>query len=209
MSTVGRWIHIAVTSNVKQLDLSFCPKNNIEDVEMPHCLVTSGSLDILKLYLGARRLRLPNITGFLAQPCSKWEDTEGNCPSGLSLISCFMNKLDLLYISCPKLESLRIENNKDEYSLKEAWIQPKMEGNTISVVGISSVEYLSINFNFFLESLGLITTMDAFTMDNFNQILKYCPKLESLRLNIDQDFHGKYAYLDDYETRRILTPDVK
>lgn len=37
--------------------------------------------------------------------------------------------------------------------------------------------------------------MYAFTMDNFNQILKYCPKLESLRLNIDQLFSYQLVVL--------------
>ncbi|KAI3790662.1 hypothetical protein L2E82_03878 [Cichorium intybus] len=45
MSTVGRWIHAAVTRNVKELDLWFCPKDITDDVEMPHCLVTYGSLE--------------------------------------------------------------------------------------------------------------------------------------------------------------------
>ncbi|KAI3790660.1 hypothetical protein L2E82_03875 [Cichorium intybus] len=45
MSTVGRWIHAAVTRNVKQLDLGFCLKDSTEVVEMPHCLVTCGSLE--------------------------------------------------------------------------------------------------------------------------------------------------------------------
>lgn len=123
------------------------------------------------MYLEARRLRLPNITGFVLTSVDLLGDDDlvkgflESCPSlkGMSLLSCFMNELDLLYISCPKLESLRIENNKDDCmcdvfkiccpklvdldlkgliaynifferldSLKEAAIQPKMEGNTIS-----------------------------------------------------------------------------
>ncbi|KAI3790663.1 hypothetical protein L2E82_03879 [Cichorium intybus] len=153
MSTVGRWIHAAVTRNVKELDLGFCPKDITEDVELPHCLVTCNSL-------------------------------------------------------------------------KKAEILPELKGNTVSVVlssGISRVESLSIDLHIFsewiyaaidpglpnLKTLMLKTTMDAFTMDNLNNILKYYPKLKILHLMIELDFHGRYNSLDDAETRRILTRDVK
>ncbi|CAI9285262.1 unnamed protein product [Lactuca saligna] len=46
-SKLGRWIHMAVTRNIKKLDLMFCPKKeseDIKDIEMPHCLVTCRSL---------------------------------------------------------------------------------------------------------------------------------------------------------------------
>ncbi|KAL7599281.1 hypothetical protein Lser_V15G23325 [Lactuca serriola] len=52
--------------------------------------------------------------------------------------------------------------------------------------------------------------MDAFTMDDFNRILKYCPKLESLRLTIKQEF----AWTEEWElhkgdARRIFTSELK
>ncbi|CAI9285261.1 unnamed protein product [Lactuca saligna] len=271
MSTVGRWIHVAVTRNVRQLELTFRPKEDSEDVEMPNCLVTCGSLEVLTLNMLGHRLRLPNSMGFRALRVLKLSrvDLLGDdglvkgflerCPllEKLSLISCIMNELDLLCISCPKLEMLRIENDNDECmcdcimiscpklvdldlrghiaynfffdcpdSLKEAAIEPKLMNNTISVVlfpGISRVEYLSIHLHLFilcldgecdpslpnLRNLVLNTTMDAFTMDSFKRVLKYYPKLVSLELIIQQDFHGKYACLDKDETMRISTPDMK
>ncbi|KAL4590332.1 hypothetical protein LXL04_003261 [Taraxacum kok-saghyz] len=271
MSTVGRWIHYAVTRNVKQLDLVFSPKGNTDAAEMPHCLVNCGSLEVLKWYLPGGRLRLPNFTGFPAlrvldlDEADLQEDRElinGFLQSlplleELRLADCFMGELDLLCISCPKLKTLTLKKTiwdllmcdgikiscpklvdldirgyiADNFffecldSLKKAQIQPKLEGSTISVLfpGISRVEHLSIGLYFFIEcinaaldpslpkmkTLVLKTTMDAFTMDNFNQILKYYPKLESLKLIIKQIFHEEYEWLDEDETRKLLTPDVK
>ncbi|KAL7602500.1 hypothetical protein Lser_V15G23333 [Lactuca serriola] len=61
-----------------------------------------------------------------------------------------------------------------------------------------------------LKTLVLKATMDAFNVDELIRILKYCPKLENLKLiNIREDFNEKYEFLDEDETRRIMTPDVK
>ncbi|KAL4590327.1 hypothetical protein LXL04_003255 [Taraxacum kok-saghyz] len=272
MSTVGRWIHFAVTRNVKKLDLWFCPKGNTEAAEMPYCLVNCGSLEVLKLYLPRGRLRLPNFTGFPALRVLDLDDAnfeeDRELINGflqslllleeLRLADCFMGELDLLCISCPKLKTLTLEKISylrmcdgikiscpklvdldirgyiaDNFffecldSLKKAQIQPDLEGRDISVLfpGISPVEHLSIDLYFFIEcinaaldpslpkmkTLVLKTTMDAFTMDNFNQILKYYPKLESLKLIIKQIFGEEYWLLDldEDETRKLLTPDVK
>ncbi|CAI9285285.1 unnamed protein product [Lactuca saligna] len=66
MSTVGRWIHMAVTRNVKQLQLMFSPEEENEDVEMPNCLVTGSSLEVLRLNLRFRCLPVSNTMGFPA-----------------------------------------------------------------------------------------------------------------------------------------------
>ncbi|CAH1427140.1 unnamed protein product [Lactuca virosa] len=269
MSTVWRWIHVAVRKNVKELHLELHPNKLTDVFEMPHCLATCGSLEVLKLYLSARLLRLPNIMGFPALRVLDltYVDLEDDnlinnflesCPllEELSLICCFMNELALLRISNPNLKRLRIDNNENLLmcsgikiccpklvdmdltgniayriffecldSLKVVVIQPKFEGITKSVLfpGISRVEHLSIDLFFFLEciyaardpvlpnlkTLVIKTTMDAFTMENFNKVLKYYPKLESLKLIIKQDFDEKYEWLDEAETREILTSDVE
>ncbi|KAL7602495.1 hypothetical protein Lser_V15G23335 [Lactuca serriola] len=54
-----RWIHMAVTRNVKQLNLTFSPKEKTEAVELPHCLVTCSFLELLSLNLGYRCLSFP------------------------------------------------------------------------------------------------------------------------------------------------------
>ncbi|CAH1426976.1 unnamed protein product [Lactuca virosa] len=128
LSTVRRWIHMAVTRNVKQLHLMFYPQDENEDVEMPPCLVSCVSLEVLGLNLSYHRLRLTNIMGFpaLRDLDLIYVDLLGDRDvvkaffesfpllEGLSLISCFMNERGLLYISCPKLKVLRIENENDE-----------------------------------------------------------------------------------------------
>ncbi|CAI9285259.1 unnamed protein product [Lactuca saligna] len=218
------------------------------DIEMPNCLVISPSLESLRLSLGHHGLRLPNIMGFPALRVLDLTSVDlledGNlvkaflesCPllEDLTLDDCVLCKLDLLCISCLKLKKLSIvntydDNDDDGDSLKKAEIEPKSEGNNMSVLfpGISGVEYLCIDPYFFikciyaaidpglpnLKTLVLSTTMDAFTMDNFNRILKYYPKLESLKLIIEQDFHGsdgtEYGWLDEDETREILSIDLK
>ncbi|XP_023748992.3 F-box/LRR-repeat protein 13 [Lactuca sativa] len=278
MSTVGRWINAAVTRNVKQLELTFYPKNN-EYIQIPHCLVTCGSLEVLKLNSNVCGLRLPKTMGFpslrvldlafvdLLEDADLVKNFLKNCPllEDLSLSECLIFKFDLLCISCQKLKKLTIINfYVGKYdgvlcggikiscpklvdlelrgyighncffecldSLKKALIVPKLEGNNKCVLfpGISSVESLWIDPYFFIEcintaacdpvlpnlkTLVLSTTMDAFTFDNFNQILKYYPKLESLKLVIQQAFRGsdgtEYGWLDEDETWSILSNDVK
>ncbi|KAL4590299.1 hypothetical protein LXL04_003227 [Taraxacum kok-saghyz] len=60
-----------------------------------------------------------------------------------------------------------------------------------------------------LKTMLLRTTMEAFTVDELIQILKYCPKLENLTLIIRKDFDEEYEWVDEAETRRIWTSDVK
>ncbi|CAH1426985.1 unnamed protein product [Lactuca virosa] len=280
MSTLGRWIHMAVTRNVKKLDLTFCPKKESEDtkdIEMPHCLVTCRSLKVLKLCLLEHGLRLPNFIGFPAlrvlQLCYvvlSEKDLEKefleSCPllEDLRLVDCIINKPGLLCISCPKLKKLRIDNEEKKGScggikiscpklvfmeltgpyhflfesldsLEEVVIETErlppaptaeMIINAIRVLipGISHVKSLWINLSFFfqcinaardpslpnLKTLELTTTISAFTIVELIQVLKYYPKLVSLKLFIKQDFCGpEYRELDETETRRIVAPVVK
>lgn len=123
MSTVGRWIEAAVRRKVKLLDLKFCTEDEYDVIELPHCLVTCGSLEVLKLSLFAYRLSLPKITGFPAlrvlelNGCNLMNDDIvkdflKSCPllEDLSLIDCETCNFHLLCISCPKLKNLRIDS---------------------------------------------------------------------------------------------------
>ncbi|XP_042758607.1 uncharacterized protein LOC111882919 isoform X2 [Lactuca sativa] len=108
-------------------------------------------------------------------------------------------------ISCPKLVDLDLKgliaNNfffECLDSLNKAELEPKFMGNIKYVLfpGISHVEHLLIDLNFFsqcvfaacdpalrnMKTLVLTTSIDAFTMDEFIRILKYYPKIESLKL---------------------------
>ncbi|KAL7598087.1 hypothetical protein Lser_V15G23344 [Lactuca serriola] len=286
MSTVRRWIHMAVTRNGKQLQLTFYPEDENEDVELPHCLVTCCSLEALMLDLNYRGLKLPNIIGFpgLKDLYLAYIDLRDgdvvkgfleSCPSleYLGLLDCMLCKLDLLCISSPKLKKLSILNvalmedgqsgtvkiscpklvdlelrgliaNKFLFecldSLNKAGIEPKLTGNIKSVLfpGISHVEHLWIDLYFFgqvihrkkydtwrclkcinvacnpalpnLKTLALITAVDAFTMDELIRILKYYPKLESLKLIVKEEFDGpEERELHEGDARKMMTPDVK
>ncbi|XP_042758199.1 putative F-box/LRR-repeat protein At3g28410 isoform X4 [Lactuca sativa] len=109
-------------------------------------------------------------------------------------------------------------------SLKEAEIEPKLMDNTISVFsGISQVESLLIDVNFFtqcintafdpslpnLKTLVLSTTIGAFTMEEFNRILKYYPKLESLKLIVIEELWREEQEVHEGDPRSIFTNDVK
>ncbi|XP_042758198.1 F-box/LRR-repeat protein At3g60040 isoform X3 [Lactuca sativa] len=271
MSTVGMWIYAAVRRNVKELNLTFSPKDNTKDIELPHCLVACGSLKVLRLSLGYNVLRLLNVTGFptlkvLSLTCVDFlednnlvKDFFQSCPllEDLRLDDCVLNKLGLLCISCPKLKKLTIGNCYDDEedmcggikiccpklvflalkghiaykfffecldSLKEAEIEPKLMDNTISVFsGISQVESLLIDVNFFtqcintafdpslpnLKTLVLSTTIGAFTMEEFNRILKYYPKLESLKLIVIEELWREEQEVHEGDPRSIFTNDVK
>ncbi|CAI9285279.1 unnamed protein product [Lactuca saligna] len=190
MSTVLRWIHMALTRNVKQLDLTICTKENAEAFELPHCL-----LKTLNIYCEDRRC------------CD-------------------------IKISCPKLVVLNLEGDiacnlffERLDSLKQAMIEATFEGNSVPVLfhGNSHVKPFWKNLYFLckridgacdlalpnLKTAVLKTAMDAFTVDELIQILKYCPKLENLKLIITKDFNEKHEFLYEDGIRRIMTPDAK
>ncbi|CAI9285268.1 unnamed protein product [Lactuca saligna] len=123
-STVERWIHATVMKNVKQLDLSFGPKEKyFEDMVIPHSLMTCTSLEVLRLSC-RHRVILPRISGFPALRVLKLENVElfdndlvkyfflESCPllEDLTLYECVVDKLDLVCISCPNLKKLTLLN---------------------------------------------------------------------------------------------------
>nr|KAJ0207257.1 hypothetical protein LSAT_V11C500255900 [Lactuca sativa] len=186
MSTVRRWVHMAVTSNIKQFQLTFYPEEENEDVELPHCLVTWCSLEALMFDLNYHGLKLPNIMGFhgLKDLYLAYIDLrDGNVVKGfqescpaleyMGLLDCMLYKLDLLCISSPKLKKLNILNVAlmDEgqsdvvkiscpklVDLELRGIEPKLTGNIKSVLfpGISHVEHLWIELYFFSQGHAYI-----------------------------------------------------
>ncbi|CAH1448161.1 unnamed protein product [Lactuca virosa] len=124
ISTVYQWIEAAVLRNIKQLHLSFCSEDLFKHIELPHCLVTCDSLQVLRVFLyEQRRFILPNFTGFQSLRVLELKNVElykdylvknflESLPllEDLSLIDCAINKLQILYISCPKLKNLRLDN---------------------------------------------------------------------------------------------------
>lgn len=127
MSTIRQWIHVAVMRKVKLLDLMFCSREESEDIEVPHCLVTCSSLEVLRLCLFECALCLPSITGFPAlrvlelnnvrlEKCDLVKRFLESFPllEELSLIDCIVFEWQDLCISSPKLKNLRIENHYEE-----------------------------------------------------------------------------------------------
>ncbi|KAL7591885.1 hypothetical protein Lser_V15G31894 [Lactuca serriola] len=122
--TVYQWIEAAVSRNIKQLHLSFSSEDWFKHIELPYCLVTCDSLQVLRVFLyEQRRLILPNFTWFQALRVLELKNVElykgylvksflESCPllEDLSLIDCEINNLKVLCISCPNLKRLRLDN---------------------------------------------------------------------------------------------------
>ncbi|KAL4562939.1 hypothetical protein LXL04_026970 [Taraxacum kok-saghyz] len=119
MATIRQWIHATVMRKVKLLDLTFCPVDVSEDIQLPHSLVTCDSLEVFKLCVFNSRLCVPNITGFQAlrvlhlRGVDLFDDNlvkyfleSSPLLEDLSLINCRAYKL---VISSPKLKYLRVD----------------------------------------------------------------------------------------------------
>ncbi|KAL4590288.1 hypothetical protein LXL04_003216 [Taraxacum kok-saghyz] len=172
MSTIWRWVHLAVMRNVKQLDLSFRIKEETEAIDLPRYLVNCDSLEVLRLDLMNSNLSLPRFVGFSA--LKVLDLTEADLPEDDDLVNDFLK-------NCPLLEDL-----------------------SLSIDGACDLALPN------LKTMLLRTTMEAFTVDELIQLLKYCPKLENLTLIIRKvHFDEEYEWVDEAETRRIWTRDVK
>ncbi|XP_009797778.1 putative FBD-associated F-box protein At3g50710 [Nicotiana tabacum] len=90
MFAILRWIHVSTRRNVQELVLSF---NLGEPFELPYCLATCESLQILKLRLSGNILKLPNHLGFHQLKLLHLEDVE---LSDEHLTSCLFSKCHLL-----------------------------------------------------------------------------------------------------------------
>ncbi|KAL4590300.1 hypothetical protein LXL04_003228 [Taraxacum kok-saghyz] len=243
IATVWRWVHVAVTRNVKEIDLSFGYKEETEAIELPCYLVSCGSLEVLRLNLKNHDLSLPRFVGFPALRVLHLNNVDlqqdddddlvngflKSCPllEDLCLIDCLLGelacisspklkRLSIIYwddvvchsikISCPKLVDLDLggiwEGMFDGIShVKPLWILLYISCKSID--GACDVALPN------LKTLLLRTTMEAFAIDELTRILKYCPKLENLKLSIRQYFAEECKWLDEAETRRLWTPDVK
>lgn len=133
MSTIDGWIHAAILQKPKQIHLSFSPSppGKDEDIELPHCLVTSDSLEVLSLSLYRRRLSFISLlnysTPFPGLRVLELKDVElphkfytqefdflERCPllEELRLIDCVVNKMIHLIISSSNLKTLTIDTRK-------------------------------------------------------------------------------------------------
>ncbi|KAJ9188551.1 hypothetical protein P3X46_003901 [Hevea brasiliensis] len=93
---VDKWIHVVISHNVRELDLSLCPEGAFL---LPHSIGSSKYLTALKLNLFNHVLEIPKIMVF-------------NKLTSLHLVSLrFLNDglARLLFLGCPLLENLVLE----------------------------------------------------------------------------------------------------
>ncbi|XP_052619966.1 FBD-associated F-box protein At2g26860-like [Lactuca sativa] len=192
-STVERWIHATVMKNVKQLDLSFGPKEKyIEDMMIPHCLMTCTSLEVLRLSC-RHRVILPRISGFPALRVLKLENVElfdndlvkyfflESCPllEDLTLYECVVDKLDLLCVSCPNLKKLTLLNWCKYYLCSSLKLScPKLV--YLDLKGEVASSYI-FECLYSLKEAVLYPECDAI----FNKLFHEFSHLESLATNLD------------------------
>ncbi|KAL4590298.1 hypothetical protein LXL04_003226 [Taraxacum kok-saghyz] len=246
IETVWRWIRLAVTRNVKQIDFFFWTMKDTKTIELPRYLVSCSSLEVLRLDFRNHGLSLPMFVGFpalrvlhltyvdLPEDDDLVNDFLKRLPllEDLSLIGCLLG--ELVCISFPNLKKLRIINWDDYMGCHGIKIScPKLvdldlggsiwEGDSDPVLFNGNYHFKWAHLYFFWESIDaacdlplpnlktlvLRTTMEAFTVDELTRILKYCPKLENLKLIITKYFDEEYEWVDEAETRRIWTRDVK
>ncbi|KAL4590285.1 hypothetical protein LXL04_003213 [Taraxacum kok-saghyz] len=222
MSTIWRWVHLAVMRNDKQLELSFRIKEEPEAIDLPLYLMNCGSLEVLDL----TDVDLPEDDDLVNDFLKRFPLLED-----LSLVGCLLGKL--VCILYPKLKKLRIISWDDVgcHSIKICC--PKlvymelggriMYGTRDSVVFLGNYHFKCAHLYFSFQSIDgacdvalpnlktmlLRTTMEAFTVDELIQLLKYCPKLENLTLIIRKALDEEYEWVDAAETRQIWTRDVE
>ncbi|XP_015164462.1 F-box/FBD/LRR-repeat protein At5g56420-like [Solanum tuberosum] len=125
---IFRWIHAATRRNVQEVVLEF---TLCEPLELPICLATCESLQVLKLNLPRDILKLPNHFGFRQLKLLHLEDVElsdkhspncfiSKCHQLKSLIlhECGLGAITLLFIASTSLSSVTIIADyyyEDEY----------------------------------------------------------------------------------------------
>ncbi|XP_023757462.1 F-box/FBD/LRR-repeat protein At1g16930 [Lactuca sativa] len=193
MTTIRQWIHAAVVRKVKQLDLMFSPIDESEDIEMPYCLVTCGSLEVLRLCLLGYHLCLPKITGFSALRVLELNDVTlkkgdlvkyflESCPllEDLSLLHCYADKL---VIACPKLKNLRIENRERIFDYEtEDYIDCRMSSSvTICCPKLVLLNLTgSVSRDFILYNLYSLKKAVILCRDFLNQLDPPCDFFERI-----------------------------
>ncbi|XP_070006973.1 putative F-box/FBD/LRR-repeat protein At5g62970 [Nicotiana tabacum] len=87
---IFRWIHATTRRNVQELLLEFCLD---EPFELPYCVASCESLQVLKLNLSGDILKLPNHLGFCQLKLLHLENVE---LSDQQLTNCLFSKCHLL-----------------------------------------------------------------------------------------------------------------
>ncbi|CAI9292400.1 unnamed protein product [Lactuca saligna] len=171
----------------------FSPIDESEDIEMPYCLVTCGSLEVLRLCLLGYHLCLPKITGFSALRVLELNDVTlkkgdlvkyflESCPllEDLSLLHCYADKL---VIACPKLKNLRIENRERVFDYEiEDYIDCRMSSSvTICCPKLVLLNLTgSVSRDFILYNLYSLKKAVILCRDFLNQLDPPCDFFERI-----------------------------
>ncbi|KAL4562924.1 hypothetical protein LXL04_026955 [Taraxacum kok-saghyz] len=221
ISTICQWIHATVIRKVKLLDLMLHRTKDSETIVLPYCLVTCGSLEVLRLCLPGYHLWMPNITGFQALRVLELNDVNlyhdsvqyllENSPTleDLSLIDCDAHEL---VISCPKLKYLRIDNRlevKDVELLDDDLDVDWRYSRTLECFEFDPRADVKSPISLpNLKTLELI--LDVFIMDALIPFVICLPDLDSLHLIIPKDIRRADKWsLDETATMSILTRHLK
>ncbi|XP_023757469.1 F-box/LRR-repeat protein 13 [Lactuca sativa] len=230
MSTVRQWIEAAVGRKVKVVDLIFRPREqykdahtihpdhwinrwDFEDIKLPLSLVSCGSLEVLRLFLFGRGLRLPKLTGFLTLRVLELNAVEFACEDEklelffkslslleeLSLIHCLIDEHDVVSISCPNLKNLRIVNQKmirfEQWDGEEEELESMCPEVRICCPKLVFLELIGrIALNFFFESL-----------DCLKKAMIHAESINPEGLSLSRISHVEYLSLNLYIVLRCLS----
>ncbi|KAL4562923.1 hypothetical protein LXL04_026954 [Taraxacum kok-saghyz] len=192
MSTIKQWIHVAITRKVKLIDLMFCPKDQLDYIEVPDC----NSLRVLRLFLLGHAIRVPKLQGFSVLRVLELNSVQifdGDLVTDLLKRCPLLKDLKLknlvfsshIQISCPKLAFLELTGYighfkyilKNLDKLKKAVINPNVSVSVSAYelmghnnlrelfVGISRVKFLSINPLIILKSIDAVSLPNLKTLE--------------------------------------------
>ncbi|PWA65100.1 F-box domain, FBD domain, Leucine-rich repeat domain, L domain-like protein [Artemisia annua] len=233
MTTVRRWIQAAVKRKVKRLDLMFFSSEiKCDSIPLPDCLLTSESLEELRLFPYSRAMHLPGPTGFRALRVLELthiysfdmnlvETFLEKCPAleELSLIDNVIVQVDPICISSPKLKTLIILYRENIiYGHNGTWC-----GVKVCCPELMSFEYVGHRGRLIFENLDRLKKAVILPNDVMQQeisselgdtgckMLDKIPNVESLKLNlyviqcIDVAGDRVPAYFKNLKTLEITT----
>ncbi|PWA98405.1 F-box domain, FBD domain, Leucine-rich repeat domain, L domain-like protein [Artemisia annua] len=233
MTTVRRWIQAAVKRKVKRLDLMFFSDEiKCDSIPLPDCLLTSESLEELRLFPYSRAMHLPEPTGFRALRVLELthiysfdmnlvETFLEKCPAleELSLIDNVIVQVDPICISSTKLKTLTILYRDNViYGHNGIWC-----GVKVCCPELVSFEYIGHRGRLIFENVDRLkkavilpndVMQQEISSELGNTVCKMLDKIsnvESLSLNlyfiqcIDAAHDPKAAYFANLKTLEITT----
>ncbi|KAI9185042.1 hypothetical protein LWI28_003608 [Acer negundo] len=150
--TLQRWMTVATRRNLKQLHLKLLPQIHTT-IQLPHCLVTCGSLVKLKLKFEDQRcvVELPIYPGFNSLKCLDLHMIElldsnllknfiSSCPviESLKMVSCLFGDFKILEIFSASLKNLILDTGDIP--------EPNCDGLANCEIKVACPSLVSFNF---------------------------------------------------------------